>query len=246
MPDTITIPASVIGIGSDADNLNPTFIVGSKKPYKGITTVVCYAKTPPTITTRSFILASGENLTVLVSANNMWAYHNDPLWNKFEIKGITAQETTATELQITPSESSAIIVWSAVSGATTYELVVKDKLGNVICSLIFDAEGRLIQIAFGVPNRKNATQQTQTTGFSFTITGLENDTEYDMIIVAKDDKGNTLDEQKKSFKTKNTLTALDEIDESASYGVSKKILRDGQLFIIRDGKTYTVMGTEVK
>ena len=44
-------------------------------------------------------------------------------------------------------------------------------------------------------------------------------------------------------------TAIDQIDSSSLQGRSgeaTKLIRDGQLFIIRDGKTYNALGVEVK
>jgi len=42
-----------------------------------------------------------------------------------------------------------------------------------------------------------------------------------------------------------TPTGFDEVESQKSKVESRKMLRDGQLFIIRDGKTYSVTGAEV-
>jgi len=46
--------------------------------------------------------------------------------------------------------------------------------------------------------------------------------------------------------TKKTTTAIDEINASGKFGGSRKLLRDGQLFIEQNGHTYTLTGQEVK
>lgn len=47
-------------------------------------------------------------------------------------------------------------------------------------------------------------------------------------------------------KNQGGANAIDNIDASAKIGGSHKLLRDGQLFIERDGKTYNAQGAEVK
>ena len=44
----------------------------------------------------------------------------------------------------------------------------------------------------------------------------------------------------------NTTTALEAANNQEPKAKSQKILRNGQLLILRDGKTYNVMGVEVR
>lgn len=41
-------------------------------------------------------------------------------------------------------------------------------------------------------------------------------------------------------------TAIEAVQPAATISDSKKIFRDGQMLIIRDGKTYTLQGVEVR
>ena len=115
----------------------------------------------------------------------------------------------------------------------------------MICTLVFNANGQLTQIAFGAPARNNAPQQTQTAGFSFTVTGLEEGTSYDLTITSKDNNGGTLDTKTVSFTTSGE--APQGIDQVPSDQVqSTKAIKDGQILILRGDKTFTVTGQEVK
>ena len=132
------------------------------------------------------------------------------------------------------------VVWPAVENAATYELVIKDKNGNVVCTLIFNTNGQLTQIAFGAPARDNAAQAA---GFAFTVTGLEEGTSYNLTITAKDGNGTTLDEKTIAFTTSGE-TGVDALPTDELH--SSKVLRNGEVLIMRDGKMYNLQGVEVK
>lgn len=188
------------------------------------------------------------NVTLYVPSASVNLYQIAEQWNAFyPILPIGAKNTDALDVNVTPAENTAEVVWPQVDGAETYELVIKDKSGNVICTLIFNANGQLTQIAFNAPSRNNAPQQTQAAGFSFTVTGLESGTSYDLTMTSKDSSGGTLDIKTISFSTTGETQGIDTPDSSDKSGSSfRKILRDGQIFILRGAKTYTLTGAEVQ
>ena len=224
------------------------------------------------------------------------------------------------EVVIEPFDNTANIIWPDIDNAVTYELIIRDKFNNVICTIIFNANGQLTSIAFHAPARSNnAPQQTneQVAGFSFTITGLETATKYGYTLVAKDAFNNVIETYTGTFVTEGyvdntiyyTITFVnyngEELqvspvlegempaytgetpnkpeDEQYTYtfngwspaivaatadatytavfeATSKsegfedvmdeqkasKILRDGQIFILRGEKVFSVTGLEVK
>ena len=79
--------------------------------------------------------------------------------------------------------------------------MIRDENGNIICTLIFDAEGRLRTIAFGAPSRNGGHQTAQQNGFYFTVTGLSSGTTYSYTMTAKDSNDNILDTRSGSFTT---------------------------------------------
>ena len=146
------------------------------------------------------------------------------------------------DVSVTPSVTTAAIAWPSVENAATYELTIKDKNGNVVCTLVFNAQGQLTSIAFAAPSRSQ--QSTQAAGFTFTVTGLDSSSNYGFTIDAKDGNGNVIDTKSGSFETLDSLDALTDI--STDKISLRKELINGQLFILRGDKTYTFQGQEVK
>ena len=214
--------------------------------------VICYSKVPPTIEVPSYVVGGDfkmflDNFTeadIYVPKESVARYqaYNDT-WGKLGILPIEAATTDVTDLIVTPSSSSAEITWPQVSGAASYELVIKDKDGNVICTLIFNAQGQLTSIAFNAPSRDGAPQHTQTAGFTFTITGLEPGTEYDLTIIAKDANGQEIDKKNSSFHT-NWPNGIEDVHVDSDKPV--KILMDGQVYILRGEHVYDTQGKMVR
>ena len=252
--ESLTIGNEVTLIGPGAfyrcNNLKNVIIGSSVKVLEesafcdcsAIETITCYSQRPPTV--NNYALYGLDYSTIVyVPADYLNTYVMHDSWGLYDVRPLGAKSTETTEVTVTPAENTAEVVWPTVSGAATYELVIKDKDGNIICTLIFNSNGQLTQIAFNAPARDHAPQQTQGTGFSFTVTGLDSGTGYDLTITAKDSNGSTLDTQTASF---TTTSAQDIESVSAVHSESGKILRDGQILILRGDHTYTLTGQEIK
>ena len=166
-------------------------------------------------------------------------------WRDFYyVEPIDAETITepVEDVVVTPTDNTAEITWPAVDNSNTYEITIT-KNGEVICTLIFNANGQLAGIAFA-PSRNNANKQ-HTEGFKFTVTGLSSNTSYNYSVVAKDNTDKAIDTKSGSFKTTGSATALDQISQQPIAN-SQKLFKDGQLFILRGDRTYTVTGQEVK
>ncbi len=204
-----------------------------------IETITCYSMRPPTVNNGAFESLDYSTI-IYVPADYLNTYKMHDFWGVYDVRPIGASKTETTEVKVEPTATTADVVWPAVENAATYELVIKDKNGNVVCTLIFNANGQLTQIAFGAPARDNAAQAA---GFAFTVTGLEEGTSYDLKITAKDGNGTTLEEKTIAFTTSGE-TGVDALQ--AGELRSSKIMRDGQVLIMRDGKMYNLQGVEVK
>ena len=255
---SLVIPNSVKKIGllafGSSDSLT-TVILGSGvtelESYEGfwgysvfpgcnnLTFITCYATTPPKIT-ESF---NYKRTKVYVPAANVDAYKSTKYWKDCTILPISASDTEISTVTTTATENSVDITWPSVSGAATYELVIKDKEGKVICTLIFNNNGQLTSIVFKAPSRDDAPQKTQAKGFSFTITGLEPGTEYDLIITAKNESGQEIDKKNISFHT-NWPNGIEDIHIDSDKPV--KVLMDGQIYILRGEHVYDAEGKMVK
>ena len=208
-------------------------------------TIYNYRPTPTNAYSTAFDGVDKFECALYVLPNSIDMYKNASVWRDFYYTyAIGATAAAVNEVSVTPTVNTAAVAWPAVENAFTYELVIKDKSGNVVCTLIFNANGQLTSIAFAAPGRSQAS--TQATGFSFTVTGLDSGTGYDLTINAKNSEGEVINTTTQSFTTASDVTTgVDDIESSAKFGV-QKILRDGQLFILRDGKTYTAQGQDVK
>ena len=205
-----------------------------------IETITCYSQRPPTVN-EGALYGLDYSTIVYVPADYLNTYIMHDAWGLYDVRPLGAISTETTEVKVTPSETTAEVVWPTISGAATYELVIKDKDGNVICTLIFNANGQLTQIAFNAPSRDHALQQTQAAGFSFTVTGLEGGTSYDLTMTSKDSNGSTLDEKTISFTTSGEQ-GFEDVNASTTI---HKLLHNGQILILRGDKTYTLTGQEI-
>ena len=227
---------------------NSVTSIGNQAFYNctSLTSVTNYATQPQAIDVRGAFWKVNLSLCQLyVLSTSVDLYKTAEGWKDFgNIQPIRAEDITdVSETIITPSENEANVTWPSVSGAASYELVIKDKDGNIVCTLIFNANGQLTSIAFNAPSRNGAPAQTQSAGFSFTITGLDSGTGYDLTLTAKDNSGNTIEETTIPFQTNKP----EGIENAQGNEVqSTKVVKDGQVHILRNGKTYTMQGQEVK
>lgn len=259
----IFIPNSVEAIGSDAfggcTGLQSVTISGSVKDIanyafskcSGLQSITCEAITPPSCGQSFTFFEVNPDIPVHVPFDSIDAYKNAPVWSDFtNIQPIKASDVDIPKTEVEADETTVSIAWTKVSNAETYELTITDANGLIVCKLTFDAKGRLLSIAFGAPARNNMPQRTQTSGFAFTVEGLSPNTNYNYTIIAKDDQGGELNSQTGSFVTKDVPSAINQVtdDESqlGSQPSNLKYFRNGQLLILRDGKTYTVQGQKVK
>ena len=257
---SIVVPNNVISIGENAfircSNLQ-TLTLGENITTYGssafsecssLTSIYNYRRTPVALNANVFKDVDYFACTLYVLEGSVDMYKSDrSSWKDFfyNIEPISAtQTTTGNDIQVTPADNTANIVWQQVNGAETYELVIKDKSGNIICTLIFNAQGQLTSIAFSAPSRNNVPQQTQTAGFAFTVTGLNSGTNYDLEMTSKNSNGGTIQTKTVSFTTTGNTQSVENI--LGGNAQSTKIFRNGQIYILRGEKTYTLQGQEVK
>ena len=181
-------------------------------------------------------------LYVLAGSVDMYKSSGSDWKDFFFIEPIGAESIITEDVKVTPHDNTVDIIWPSVNEANTYEIeITKD--GEAFCRLIFNAQGQLTSIAF-VPSRANVAQQAQTAGFSFTVTGLTSGTTYGYSVTAANSASEVLDTKQGSFTTTGGIATG--VDNTNVETKPTKVIRDGQLFILRDGNTYTVQGQQVK
>ena len=229
----ITLPASLKVIGSSA-------FANCPRIYE----VTCLAPEPPIAEESSF---TNYDAYFHAYCDAQRYYSVDPVWKKFHnVECIVNENTVTNNVTITPSDCEATVVWLSNDAAAAYSLVIT-KNGVTFCTLRFNKYGQLTNIAFApsrTHNNKQQAAEATSTGYSFTITGLDAGTKYDYQFSVLNDSNESIDEYFGEFTTQtNTSTVLDNIQIPNSN--VQKFLHNGRLVILRDGKTYNIMGAEI-
>jgi hypothetical protein len=260
----IFLPQGLLSIGKhafDGDAYLETIDFGANVELIGdsafngcsrVASMTCLAPSTPDVGADALTsISSYAELNVLASA--IRKYQVDPNWSRFFIQEIGTNTTTVTNDDVTvePQDNAATVTWPTNDNAATYTIqITKD--GVVFCTLIFNANGQLTGIAFA-PSRDgshHAPAAVMTAkGMQFTVTGLDSGTHYALTLQAKDSQETVLASYSSEFTTTghNAPQGLDEISSSLQGGDrGRLILRDGQIFILRGEKVYTLTGQEVK
>ena len=232
---------SKVSLGYGMGNIAAKAFAECKRLYD----IYCYATYPPFAEGSSF---ANYNVYLYVPCENQRDYILDVIWGDFkyiECIGAESDETGGDDVTITPGTNDVTITWPTEDDADTYSIVIT-KDGEVFCTLTFNSNGQLVSIAFAPGRQGNHPAQyaeAANKGYRFTVTGLDESTKYAYNLDVKDATNKTIQSYSGEFTT-NSATGVEDV--VISDGTTQKLLRDGQLLIIRDGKTYTVMGQEVK
>ena len=239
-----SIRLAKVEIGANVENIADSVFAGCNRLYH----VYCYPTYPPFAEQSSF---ANYNVYLHVPCEEKEAYELDMIWGNFkniECIGAESENITTNDVIVSPSTDNVTITWPTEDNADTYSIVI-EKDNEVFCTLTFNADGLLLNIAFAPARNGNhhaAQYAAQTAkGLRFTVTGLEEATTYAYNITAKDASDKTIKSHSGEFTTQSNAPTSVENTEVNSSNV-QKLLRNGQLLILREGKTYNAMGTEIK
>ena len=239
------IRLSKISLGTGLKNIAANAFAGCTRLYD----IYVYATYPPFAEESSF---ANYNVYVYIPCEYQRDYILDVVWGKFkfiECLGAESEDMGGDDVVVTPGSTDVTITWPTEDNADNYTIVIK-KDGEVFCTLTFNAEGQLLNIAFAPGRDGNHPAQyaeavANGKGYRFTVTGLTEATQYAYNIDVRDAANKTINSHSGEFTTKgDTTTDMDNIQSPVT--TCQKLLRDGQLLILRDGKTYNVMGAEIQ
>ena len=209
---SVTIPNSVTNIGASA-------FAGCS----GLTEIICEGETPAGSNT---IFGEGGEagkiyVKALLKVPSQWfkLYKVTEPWCRFDM---TASDF---DMMVIPYENKAVFTWTPITGAEAYELTVIEKeTGEALCSLNFDAYGRLRGLVL-----RNDSEKTYVGGYDFTVTSLRGDVEYDYTMEVKDISDNVIESMSGTFRTSGDATtaapeAEESIVETARYDINGRPL----------------------
>ena len=230
---------SKVSLGYGMGNIAAKAFAECKRLYD----IYCYASYPPFAEESSF---ANYNVYVYIPCEYQRDYILDVVWSKFKFIECLESEDVTTDGNVTivPGYNDVTITWPAEDNADTYTIVIK-KDGEVFCTLTFNAEGQLLNIAFAPGRDGNHPAQyaeQAVNGYRFTVTSLESGTKYGYNIDVKDASNKTIKSHTGEFTTQST-TAVDNI--TTNNANIQKIMRDGQFIIIRNGVEYNAVGQEM-
>ena len=228
-----------ISLGTGLEEIAANAFAGCTRLYD----IYVYATYPPFAEESSF---ANYNVYVYIPCEYQRDYILDVVWGEFKfIECIDSEEaTTDGNVTIVPGFNDVTITWPTETGADSYTIVIK-KGDTVFCTLTFNADGQLLNIAFAPGRDGNHPAQYAEqagNGYRFTVTGLESGTKYGYNIDVKDASNKTIKSHSGEFTTQST-TAVENI--TTNNANIQKIMRDGQLIIIRNGVEYNAVGQEI-
>ena len=218
-------------------------------------TIVAPMMSVPATQGSPFNLLNQDQTVLLVPCDSLAEiYRANSIWRGFNIQvDSTLLELPGKEPEVEtqPDEHSVQFTWPAVEGASYYTLIIwaNEERTEKICTLTFNSMGQLVEIDFSkhAPVRR---AMNTAASFSFRYNGLSEGTDYWFTMTASDANNTELFFASGSFATlgANTPTAIEEIsDETGTFeGSNGKILRNGQIYLIYEGRMYDVRGNRIK
>ena len=198
-------------------------------------------------TTIATTVAEGKTMTAYIP--EPWAYET----YQYRAYAKTASGTTYGEtlevttgyiereiadVEVTPSTNSAEVTWAAIEVADYYILTLfRDKeMSDTLAIYEVSPSGKVKQVR--KPMAKIET-------ITCTIEDLYQNTTYYFAVQAYNDEDQMIAEEIGSFTTLKEEMGMQDVEAGSEAGV-QKVLHNGQVLIIRNGKVYTAMGVALE
>lgn len=250
--EKLYIPHNVASIGEEIIGGYPMdpYTGGAVPGYTGVTqlkSVYIDCSTPPTCHTNAFIMVDKSKVRLFVPIGSVDAYKAIPAYAD-RFKGIYEFGVEASNV-MDITDTSALLTWFPDVRVWRYE--VKLYQNNVLeQQFLVDENGEIIssqQFAPSVYKHKMDTTNSSTDYFVISLNGLSASTDYNYTIEGKNTENVSVYHEEGSFKTLNEgEEGLFDITSDDPRKQARKILYNGQIYILRVEKIYTLQGQEVK
>ena len=226
-----------------------TYISASSFMCDNLSAVYCAATTIPKLqdsTAFYFSDASGETMvdTLYVPYRLVDAYKTSAWKKRFKnIIGYMYGESDVSNI----TSNSASIMWQPDPTVQLYKIDVFQET-TLFAHYEVDGEGKVIssqRFAQGVYRQKKDSTQSSTDYFVISLGGLSAGTDYNYTIQGMNASNEVVYHEQGSFTTKTGEEALSPVEADNSKRKTRKIFRDGQLWIEHNGKAYTLTGAYV-
>lgn len=203
--------------------------------------------TPPSCTGTNktpFLRVDKSKVRLFVPLESVETYKSIPSYADY-FKGIYAFGTEISNV-MDITDSSALITWFPFEGVVQYTIDVYTG-GSQLAHFLVDGEGNIISSQRYMPSvvqHKLDTTYSSTDYFVVSMDDLEPGTNYNYTINGTNENSEQIYHTSGSFSTTNAedISNILGIDPKKN----RKLLRDGQILIIRGDKTYNAQGQIVK
>lgn len=263
---TITIPKKVKTIGdtficgtaltwqggapTDLDRFGGYYLDGlypGEKNSNQLNSIYFECTTPPTVTSKTFANIIKKNVTCYVPFESVEAYKADSLYVKAfaDIVGYHVGESTVDNI----TANSAEIRWLGDSTVVRYDIDVYQN-NTHFAHFEVNGKGDVESSQYFAPSVYRMPMDTTTSSsdyFVISLESLDSGTDYTYTINGTDAQSSPV------YHEEGTFTTLNEDEEGFFDAIAddprkqaRKILRDGQWYILHNDRIYNLNGTEMK
>ena len=192
---------------------------------------------------QTVLLVPCDSLAEIYRANSIWKGFNIQVDNT-----LMEQDQQDQEVTTEPEEHSVQFTWPAVEGASYYTLIIwaNEERTEKICTLTFNTMGQLVEINFSKHAPARLPQEKESDSFSFRYNGLDENTDYWFTLTAFSSDEIELYSTSGSFKTLGNQTPTGMENIQSDHVPCTKIIRNGKLYLMYEGRMYDVRGNQIK
>ena len=245
------IPHNVVSIGEEIIGGYPIdpYTGGAVPGYTGITklkSVYIDCSTPPTCHTNAFIIVDKSKVRLFVPIGSVDAYKAIPAYAD-HFKGIYEFGLEASNV-MDITDTSALLTWFPDVRVWRYEVklyknsTLKQQFLLEFRRVLFRSQ----QFAPPIYRQKKDTTNSSTDYFVISLENLTPSSEYEYTIEGVDTQNSPIYQSNGTFTTLGSEEGLSDITVDDPRKQTRKIFIDGQLYILRNRRTYTLNGIEIQ